>query len=54
MQALLRPRLTDYVQMSLLVTHLRRTGVTDSAMAARITEIGAVDLDMLTKVMRSV
>lgn len=49
----LRPSITDYTLISKLVNHLRELGVQDKQMAKRITEIGAVDLDMLNSVLRT-
>ena len=47
-----RPRITEYQQMSQLVSFLRMQGVMDSNMAKRMSEIGTIDLDVLQKVMR--
>ena len=48
-----RPSMTDFDQISELVSHLRRLGVQDNHMAKRITEVGAIDLDLLDLVLRS-
>ncbi len=47
-----RPRITDFKQISELVSHFRQQGVLDKQMARRINEIGAIDLDMLAMVLR--
>ncbi len=49
----LRPRITEFSKISELVLHLRREGIDDSKMAHRISQIGAVDLDMLQEVMQN-
>ena len=49
-----RPSITDINQVSELVNMLRQQGVMDSQMAKRITEIGAVDLDILAIVLRTI
>ena len=46
-----RPRITEYQQMSQLVSFLRLQGVMDSHMAKRMSEIGAVDLDVLQEIL---
>lgn len=50
----LRPRMTDYAKISRLVVHLRAEGLSKPNMTRRITQIGAVDLDMLDEIMRSI
>ena len=48
-----RPSITDFTQITKLVMHLRELGVQDKQMAKRITEIGAIDLDILDSVLRT-
>ncbi len=48
-----RPSITDFAQISELVSHLRQQGVLDKQMARRISEIGAIDLDLLALVLRA-
>jgi hypothetical protein len=48
-----RPSITEFTQITELVTHLRELGVQDKQMAKRITEIGAIDLDILETVLRT-
>ncbi len=50
---MLRPRMTDYAKISQLVVHLRAEGISKPNMVRRITQIGAVDLDMLDEIMRT-
>lgn len=50
----IRPRITDYSKISELVLHLRQEGVEDTNMAKRLSQIGAVDLDMLTAVLQDI
>ncbi len=48
-----RPSITEFTQITELVTHLRELGVQDKLMAKRITEVGAIDLDILEVVLRT-
>lgn len=48
----LRPRITEFSMMQDLVVHLRNEGVNDNEMARRMSQIGAVDLDVLNEVLR--
>ncbi len=48
----IRPSITEYSKISELVLHLRQEGVEDAQMAKRLSQIGAVDLDMLEVVLR--
>ncbi|MCP4184437.1 MAG: hypothetical protein GY761_14180 [Hyphomicrobiales bacterium] len=48
-----RPSLTDYTEITKVVFCLREFGVQDKQIAKRITEIGAIDLDILQTVLRT-
>ncbi|MCP4074065.1 MAG: hypothetical protein GY742_20410 [Hyphomicrobiales bacterium] len=48
-----RPSITKFAKICKLVSHLRQQGVRDSQMAKRISEIGAIDLDLLALVLRN-
>ncbi|MFZ1813867.1 MAG: hypothetical protein WBO55_15670 [Rhizobiaceae bacterium] len=51
METVNKPRLTAYQDLVVLVAELRKLGVTGTEVYQRITEIGAVDLDLLNAVM---
>ncbi len=48
-----RPSITKFAKICKLVSHLRQQGVRDNQMAKRISEIGAIDLDLLALVLRN-
>lgn len=48
----IRPRLTDFEQLSALVLYLREEGLEAAQITPRIMQIGPVDLDMLNEVLQ--
>ncbi len=48
-----RPRLTRFEDLSIVVRHLRRQGLSGRPLVQRVTEIGPVDLDILAQVLRT-
>jgi hypothetical protein len=48
-----RPSITDFSKITELVSLLRQMGVNDQQMPKRITEIGAIDLDLLEMALRT-
>ena len=46
-----RPRLTRYDDVALVVQELRKFGIGNNDIYRRVTEIGPVDLDMLSDIL---